>query len=82
MQNAAIAQLVEHFIRNEKVVGSSPTRGSLDPLELIGFQGIGCFFKQGRSTQIALFSSVLDNLLYPYSTYMSVRLKQDRIFRG
>ena len=25
---AAIAQLVEHFIRNEKVVGSSPTRGS------------------------------------------------------
>ena len=26
--NAAIAQLVEHFIRNEKVVGSSPTRGS------------------------------------------------------
>ena len=26
---AAIAQLVEHFIRNEKVVGSSPTRGSL-----------------------------------------------------
>lgn len=27
-QNAAIAQLVEHFIRNEKVVGSSPTRGS------------------------------------------------------
>ena len=28
MQLAAIAQLVEHFIRNEKVVGSSPTRGS------------------------------------------------------
>ena len=27
-QSAAIAQLVEHFIRNEKVVGSSPTRGS------------------------------------------------------
>ena len=26
--SAAIAQLVEHFIRNEKVVGSSPTRGS------------------------------------------------------
>ncbi len=26
---AAIAQLVEHFIRNEKVVGSSPTRGSI-----------------------------------------------------
>ncbi len=26
--HAAIAQLVEHFIRNEKVVGSSPTRGS------------------------------------------------------
>ena len=25
---AAIAQSVEHFIRNEKVVGSSPTRGS------------------------------------------------------
>ena len=34
---AAIAQLVEHFIRNEKVVGSSPTRGSLPefPAELI-----------------------------------------------
>ena len=28
---AAIAQLVEHFIRNEKVVGSSPTRGSPNP---------------------------------------------------
>ena len=28
MLSAAIAQLVEHFIRNEKVVGSSPTRGS------------------------------------------------------
>ena len=27
--SAAIAQLVEHFIRNEKVVGSSPTRGSV-----------------------------------------------------
>ena len=27
-ESAAIAQLVEHFIRNEKVVGSSPTRGS------------------------------------------------------
>lgn len=27
-QSAAIAQSVEHFIRNEKVVGSSPTRGS------------------------------------------------------
>ncbi len=26
--SAAIAQSVEHFIRNEKVVGSSPTRGS------------------------------------------------------
>ena len=25
---AAIAQLVEHFIRNERVVGSSPIRGS------------------------------------------------------
>ncbi len=25
---AAIAQLVEHFIRNEKVGGSSPPRGS------------------------------------------------------
>lgn len=25
---AAIAQLVEHFIRNEKVAGSSPARGS------------------------------------------------------
>ena len=25
---AAIAQLVEHFIRNEKVMGSSPIRGS------------------------------------------------------
>ena len=25
---AAIAQLVEHFIRNEKVTGSSPVRGS------------------------------------------------------
>ena len=32
--SAAIAQLVEHFIRNEKVVGSSPTRGSRrDPAE-------------------------------------------------
>ncbi len=30
MKQAAIAQLVEHFIRNEKVVGSSPTRGSED----------------------------------------------------
>ena len=28
--DAAIAQLVEHFIRNEKVVGSSPTRGSIN----------------------------------------------------
>ena len=27
-KSAAIAQSVEHFIRNEKVVGSSPTRGS------------------------------------------------------
>ncbi len=27
-RQAAIAQSVEHFIRNEKVVGSSPTRGS------------------------------------------------------
>ncbi len=26
--SAAIAQLVEHFIRNEKVPGSSPGRGS------------------------------------------------------
>ena len=26
--SAAIAQLVEHFIRNEKVMGSSPIRGS------------------------------------------------------
>ena len=25
---AAIAQSVEHFIRNEKVLGSSPSRGS------------------------------------------------------
>ena len=29
LKSAAIAQLVEHFIRNEKVVGSSPTRGSI-----------------------------------------------------
>ncbi len=28
---AAIAQLVEHFIRNEKVTGSSPVRGSKNP---------------------------------------------------
>lgn len=28
INQAAIAQSVEHFIRNEKVVGSSPTRGS------------------------------------------------------
>ncbi len=27
-KKAAIAQLVEHFIRNEKVMGSSPIRGS------------------------------------------------------
>ena len=29
---AAIAQLVEHFIRNEKVMGSSPIRGSIAKL--------------------------------------------------
>ncbi len=30
INQAAIAQSVEHFIRNEKVVGSSPTRGSTE----------------------------------------------------
>ena len=29
---AAIAQLVEHFIRNEGVAGSSPARGSIQYL--------------------------------------------------
>ncbi len=28
LASAAIAQSVEHFIRNEKVAGSSPARGS------------------------------------------------------
>ena len=40
LQSAAIAQLVEHFIRNEKVVGSSPTRGSPNPFWLIKLEGI------------------------------------------
>ena len=36
---AAIAQLVEHFIRNEKVVGSSPTRGSKSKKEFAAHSG-------------------------------------------
>ena len=39
---AAIAQLVEHFIRNEKVVGSSPPRGSRDKKLIVRRLNVDC----------------------------------------
>ena len=30
MDDAGLAQLVEHFIRNQRVVGSSPTTGTMN----------------------------------------------------
>ena len=50
--SAAIAQSVEHFIRNEKVLGSSPSRGSNTAILLMkekGRIGIGTLLKRNIS---------------------------------
>ena len=52
---AAIAQLVEHFIRNEKVPGSSPGRGSGKEIQLT-FQIVESLFFLYKSLEIIIYS--------------------------
>lgn len=52
---ATIAQLVEHFIRNEKVPGSSPGRGSGKEIQLT-FQIVESLFFLYKSLEIIIYS--------------------------
>ncbi len=53
--SASIAQLVEHFIRNEKVPGSSPGRGSGKEIQLT-FQIVESLFFLYKSLEIIIYS--------------------------
>ena len=55
LHQAAIAQLVEHFIRNEKVPGSSPGRGSGKEIQLT-FQIVESLFFLYKSLEIIIYS--------------------------
>ena len=50
-----VAQLVEHFIRNEKVPGSSPGRGSGKEIQLT-FQIVESLFFLYKSLEIIIYS--------------------------
>ena len=52
---AKIAQSVEHFIRNEKVPGSSPGRGSGKEIQLT-FQIVESLFFLYKSLEIIIYS--------------------------
>ena len=51
----SLAQLVEHFIRNEKVPGSSPGRGSGKEIQLT-FQIVESLFFLYKSLEIIIYS--------------------------
>ena len=51
-QSAAIAQSVEHFIRNEKVVGSSPTRGSTMKKEIATTKAPGAIGPYSQAVKV------------------------------
>ena len=76
-RSAEIAQLVEHFTRNEGVVGSSPIRRFVAILELPN----GSFFAMPRRMKTKMYQEIAKLILYGDLKEDTILYQMGEIFR-